>query len=97
MHTIDATGNVHDRAGRFAGTLQQEADPAEVLGAPGEPERSVDEARCSCARNLDGSTTTLLCPVHAKIDPCLTMSHVTGRRRKGTIRNGRCTNCGHQS
>jgi hypothetical protein len=50
---------------------------------------------CSCARNTDGSVTTLLCPVHAGTDPCLTMARVTGRRRKGTTRRGVCTACGH--
>lgn len=52
---------------------------------------------CVCAHNLDGSTTTLLCPAHASVDPCLTMARVTGRRRIGTIRRGRCTSCGHIS
>lgn len=51
--------------------------------------------KCSCARNTDGTTTTLLCPVDADTDPCLTMAQVTGRRRKGTIRRGVCTSCGH--
>lgn len=52
-------------------------------------------ARCVCARHDDGSVTTSRCPVHADVDPCLTMSWVTGRRRKGTIRRGVCTACGH--
>lgn len=52
---------------------------------------------CSCARHTDGSVTTFLCSVHADTDPCLTMSSVTGRRRKGTIRRGVCTACGHGS
>ena len=51
--------------------------------------------RCACARHNDGSVTTFLCPVHADSDPCLTVSQVTGRRRKGTIRRGVCTACGH--
>ena len=51
--------------------------------------------RCACAHNLDGSVTTLLCPAHATTDPCLTLSRVTGRRRRGTIRRGTCTACGH--
>lgn len=50
---------------------------------------------CVCAHNRDGSVTTLTCPVHADTDPCLTMARVTGRRRKGTIRRGTCTSCGH--
>lgn len=50
---------------------------------------------CSCARNLDGSVTTLLCSAHAPVDPCLTMANVTGRRRTGTIRRGTCTACQH--
>ncbi len=51
-------------------------------------------ARCCCAHNLDGSTTTLLCPQHADTDPCHTMAQVTGKRRKGGIKQGACTNCG---
>ena len=51
---------------------------------------------CCCARNLDGTITTMLCPVHADIDPCLVKASVTGRRRKGTIRRGTCTSCGHR-
>lgn len=49
---------------------------------------------CSCAHNDDGSTTTLMCPVHGKEDPCAVMASVTGRRRRGSIRRGVCTNCG---
>ena len=52
--------------------------------------------RCSCAKNADGTRTTFLCPTHADSDPCETTSRVTGKRRKGTIRGGRCTNCGWQ-
>lgn len=48
----------------------------------------------SCALNRDGSRTTMLCSVHAETDPCLTMASVTGKRRKGTIRRGKCTQCG---
>ena len=51
---------------------------------------------CSCAHNTDGTTTTTLCPLHAETDPCLTVARVTGKRRKGTIRRGVCTNCGHR-
>lgn len=54
-------------------------------------------ARCSCARNTDGTTTTSMCPIHADTDPCLTMSLVTGRRRKGSIIRGTCSSCGHRS
>jgi hypothetical protein len=50
---------------------------------------------CSCVGHDDGSVTTMLCPIHADTDPCLTMSLVTGRRRTGTIRRGVCTACGH--
>lgn len=53
--------------------------------------------RCVCVTHTDGSTTTMLCPVHADTDPCLTMATVTGRRRTGTIRRGVCTSCGHGS
>lgn len=49
---------------------------------------------CACAKHSDGSRTTMLCSVHADSDPCLTMSQVTGKRRKGTILRGTCTNCG---
>lgn len=49
---------------------------------------------CVCARNTDGSVTTLLCPAHADADPCASMAAVTGRRRKGTVRSGVCTRCG---
>lgn len=94
---MDAAGNAHDRAGRFAGTMLNEGDPDGVLGETGESGGKLAVPSCVCARNPDGSTTTMLCPVHAAVDPCLTMSQVTGRRRAGTIRNGRCTNCGHQS
>lgn len=52
---------------------------------------------CACARHDDGSVTTFLCPIHADTDPCLTMSLWSGRRRKGTIRRGVCTSCGHNS
>lgn len=51
--------------------------------------------RCSCAHHADGSVTAMLCPVHAETDPCITMAQVTGKRRKGTITRGACTNCGH--
>lgn len=51
--------------------------------------------QCACATHLDGSVTTSLCSVHADRDPCLTLALVTGRRRKGTIRRGICTACGH--
>lgn len=53
-------------------------------------------ARCSCAHNRDGSVTTMLCPAHAETDPCVTTAQVTGKRRKGTITRGTCTNCGWQ-
>jgi hypothetical protein len=55
----------------------------------------MSEMRCCCAHNTDGSVTTMLCPIHADQDPCLTMAQVTGRRRSGTIRRGVCTSCGH--
>jgi hypothetical protein len=55
------------------------------------------QERCSCARNADGSRTTFLCPTHADSDPCEAMARVTGKRRKGTVRSGRCTNCGWQA
>lgn len=49
---------------------------------------------CSCAQNKDGTKTSMLCKLHADSDPCYTMSLVTGKRRKGTIRRNICTNCG---
>ena len=51
-------------------------------------------AKCACAHNTDGSTTTLLCPVHSDTDPCARMAQVTGKRRTGTLRGGQCTHCG---
>lgn len=51
--------------------------------------------RCACARHRDGGVTTSLCSLHADVDPCLTMARVTGKRRRGTIRRGVCTACGH--
>lgn len=60
-----------------------------------EPAAAPRPRGCACAHNRDGSTTTMLCPVHADQDPCLTMSQVTGRRRKGSIVRGRCSSCGH--
>ena len=53
--------------------------------------------KCACARYTDGSITTFSCPLHSTIDPCLRMANITGRRRKGTIRRGACTTCGHVS
>ena len=65
---------------------------------PGPEPKEPAPTRCSCAHNADGTTsTTMMCPTHADQDPCLTIAQVTGRRRKGTIRAGRCTNCGHVS
>ncbi len=49
--------------------------------------------KCLCAFNSDGSITKMLCPYHAEIDPCLTMSMITGKRRKGSIVNKICNNC----
>jgi hypothetical protein len=49
---------------------------------------------CSCAHHADGSTTATLCSLHADQDPCERMAQITGKRRKGTIRAGRCTACG---
>ncbi len=54
----------------------------------------IDESnlvRCACARNTDGTATPCYCPLHAEKDPCLSG---TGKRRKGSIVRGRCTNCG---
>jgi hypothetical protein len=36
----------------------------------------------------------MMCPLHADEDPCYTMALVTGGRRKGSIINGVCSNCG---
>lgn len=52
---------------------------------------------CACGRRPDGDWDPTLCPVHADTDPCLTMATITGRRRRGTIRRGVCTSCGHGS
>ena len=46
-------------------------------------------ALCACSDH-----SNMLCPKHADTDPCLSSSLVTGKRRKGTIRNNTCTNCG---
>jgi hypothetical protein len=54
------------------------------------------EERCSCATHGDGTRTTMMCPTHADADPCATVAQVTGKRRRGTLRSGRCTNCGWQ-
>ena len=49
---------------------------------------------CACANNWDGSVTTMLCSEHANNDPCLTVSAVTGKRRKGFVADdGHCTFC----
>jgi hypothetical protein len=53
--------------------------------------------QCSCAHNTDGTTTTFLCPTHADQDPCLTKAEIMGKRRKGSIRRGRCSRCGWQA
>jgi len=50
-------------------------------------------AQCACATNTDGTKTTLLCPIHATDDPCLTLARVTGKRRRGSMKRGRCSNC----
>lgn len=49
---------------------------------------------CSCATYSDKSTNNSMCSQHATQDPCLTVSLVTGRRRKGSIKSTGCTNCG---
>jgi len=51
-------------------------------------------AKCACAQHQDGSVTTFLCPIHADIDPCRTKALITGKRRRGSIDNGRCSHCG---
>jgi hypothetical protein len=48
---------------------------------------------CTCTQHTDGTATTFLCPLHAADDPCHTKSLVTGKRRRGSIRNGRCSHC----
>lgn len=50
--------------------------------------------RCVCPTYNDGSVYHGTCALHATQDPCLTMSLITGTRRKGTIKSGTCTNCG---
>ncbi|WIE81482.1 hypothetical protein [Curtobacterium sp. MCSS17_016] len=67
---------------------------APARGCCGACTGDTEQDRCACAKHNDGSRTTFLCPTHADSDPCETTSRVTGKRRKGTIRNGRCTNCG---
>lgn len=55
--------------------------------------QNADSVRCACARNSDGSVTTILCPLHAEQDPCLTMARVTGKRRRGSVVRGVCSAC----
>lgn len=75
------------------------------LAGPGTPGLAIDPTQpviiirervtgCSCARNRDGSVTTMLCSQHAESDPCATYSAVTGKRRRGSIVKGRCSHCG---
>ena len=52
------------------------------------------DTTCLCAHNTDGSVTTMMCPLHAKNDPCWMTATVTGQRRRGSIVKGVCTNCG---
>lgn len=54
-------------------------------------------ARCACAKHNDGSVTTLLCPIHAEVDPCQTKALITGKRRRGSIDNGHCSHCGWEA
>ena len=48
-------------------------------------------ALCACSDHSD-----MLCPKHADVDPCITVSLVTRKRRKGTLSSGACSNCGWQ-
>ena len=66
-------------------------EPTAPDGAVGPSTR---EPGCACATNSDGSRTPTMCRIHADQDPCLTVAQITGKRRKGTIKNGVCTNCG---
>ena len=50
---------------------------------------------CYCVTYDDGSVLSSHCPRHADTDPCFWVSIITRTRRKGTIRRGVCTNCGH--
>lgn len=52
------------------------------------------DKRCACARYSDGSRGKTMCSLHADQDPCLTVSLITGKRRKGSIKRGTCTACG---
>ena len=53
------------------------------------------DPHCICLHYSDGSVYKENCPLHATLDPCAVTAQITGRRRKGTIRRGVCTNCGH--
>ena len=53
------------------------------------------DPNCICRHYSDGSVYKENCPLHAPQDPCAVTAQITGRRRKGTIRKGVCTNCGH--
>ena len=74
----------------FCTTMRPSAEVTDIDLVPATP----TGPRCACAHNTDGSTTTMLCPVHSETDPCLRMSQVTGKRRVGSIKRGTCTNCG---
>jgi len=54
---------------------------------------STTTAKCACAKHQDGGVTTFLCPTHAEVDPCQTKALVTGKRRRGSVHNGRCSHC----
>ncbi len=52
-------------------------------------------AACVCARDESGAVTSdLFCALHSSEDPCLRVSRIMGRRRKGSIKRGVCTHCG---
>ena len=74
-----------ERAGFYAIALAQRKN--EIMAENFQPP-------CVCAHHKDGSVTTSICPQHADSDPCADMAFVTGTRRKGSIKNGVCSNCG---
>lgn len=80
----------------FCTTMRTTAEVTDIdlVAAASNPNPTTAGPRCACAHNSDGSTTTMLCPVHSDTDPCLRMSRVTGKRRVGSIKRGTCTNCG---
>jgi hypothetical protein len=78
----------------YAREALEQSNPADGRVYSVVPQLDGRSERCACTVNNDGSVYSILCREHADSDPCFTFSRVTGKRRKGTIRAGKCTNCG---